>query len=344
MIFTKYRSMENSYRTAFICKIIQEGFASSATKWVATEKIHGVNCGLWTDGKEIKISRKTDFVKDDEHFYNAHKILTKYKKDILTIFNTMKIISHSIKHICIWGELYGGIYPHPDVTCDNNSTQVQKGLFYNPSNDFLVYDITENDQDFNELYIDFDWVIRLTAMTQLKMVPELARGTFAELIKFPNDGLSEVYKMFNLPPIEDNIMEGVVLKPIISHLFKNGDRVIVKNKNERWKEKANAPKHKREPLKINKTISPIMDELSLYITENRLHNVLSHIGKITQKDFGIVNKEFIADVMKDYFLDNGNQIIDSLKKEDRKILNKMLNKQTTNLIKKNFINIIDGNY
>lgn len=342
MIFKKYRSMENSYRTKFMNKIIEQGFTSNTVLWVATEKVHGANSGLWVDDKEVRISKKTSLINDKENFYKADVLLKKYKDDARIIFDNLRLSIGHFKSLTIWGELYGGSYPHPDVPKDNNSKKVQKGIFYNPSNDLLIFDIMITDEDNKDSYLTSDAVIELIGKTKLETVPELARGTFDEMIKFQNDGQSVVHKIYGLPTIEDNIMEGVVLKPIIASFLHDGSRVIVKNKNDKWSEKANAPK--RQPKIINEAIKPIVEEIGMYVTENRLHNVLSHIGEVTNRDFGLINKEFITDVMKDYLEENSNDALNVLNKKDRKLVSKNVGKQTAQLIRANFLNILDNEY
>jgi len=130
--------------------------------------------------------------------------------------------------------------------------------------------------------------------------------------------------------------------PVEDLYFRDKSRVAFKNKNKKWEEKTKAPK--KQLKEVNEAIKPIVEEISMYVTENRLRNVLSHIGEITNKDFGLLNKEFIADVMKDYIEENGNDALNVLAKKDRKLINKNVGKQTAQLIGANFLNILDNEY
>ena len=343
MIFTKYRSMENSYRELFMNKIRDNGFTIPSIRWMASEKIHGANSGLVCDGEEVRMSKKTALIGKTENFFGATKLLEKYKSDALGIFEALKLEYKNIKTITIFGELFGGSYPHKDIKSSNHAKKVQKGIFYTPYNEFLVFDIMITLDTNEDIYLSWTDVVDLIDNAPLlRTVPVLVKGTFDEMIAYPNDGQSVVHKIFGLPAIEDNIMEGVVLKPIESSFLPNGSRVIIKNKNDKWSEKSKEPKRKAK--EVNEAIRPIVEEIELYITENRLRNVLSHIGEVTNRDFGLINKEFIGDVMKDYIIENGNEKINVLDKNDRKLISKSVGKQTALLIRKNFLNIIDNMY
>jgi len=334
--------MENSYREGFMNKIIDQGFTHPSIRWVATEKIHGANSGLWTDGVDVRISKKSCFIKNTEGFFNSDWILDRYKDDAITIYDSLKIVFHDIKTIGIYGEICGGSYLHKDVEPIKRAKKVQKGIYYTPDNDFLVFDIMATMNNGKDVYMPWFVVKAIEAYCKLKTVPELAQGTFDELIKYPNDGQSVAHKIFGLPTIEDNIMEGVVLKPIEPLFLADGSRVIVKNKNEKWAEKGKAPK--RERKEINENIKPLVEKISQYVNENRLRNVLSHIGEVTNRDFGLINKELLTDVMDDYIKENGNEEFNVLDKKDRKEISKQVGRETAMLIRSNFLNIIDGEF
>ena len=343
--FVKYRSMENSYRIEFMNKILEQGFTHSKILWVGTEKVHGANSGLWTDGTEVKISKKSQFVGETENFYKANEIRNKYENDILSIFKTLAAKDpFKIESICVYGEIFGGTYPHPDVKRVPNASKAQKGIYYIPHNDFIVFDIIITYETSEERFLVWDHVKELIETTELQTVPELVSGTFEEVMNYTNEGQSQVHKLYGLPTIEDNVMEGIVAKPQVTQFLVDGSRVIVKNKNDKWSEKAHAPKRIREKKEISEAIKPIIDEISKYITENRLRNVLSHIGKVTNKDFGNINREFVGDIMKDYILENGADDLNSLEKSDRKLVSKNINWQTTAIIRKNLLNIIDNQF
>ena len=343
--FIKYRSIENSYREKFINMVREHEYDAPDIKWVATEKIHGGNFSVWVDKDEIKPAKRTSFIEKDEFFFNYELIMEKYSEDARKLYKYFKNIHPNLNQIAIFGELFGGTYPHPDVSNDKCGKKVQKGIYYCPHNELYIYDILLIFGD-NTKNRHVTWTELIESLTytksKLKTPKVLFIGTFDEMLALPNDELSEVYKDFDLPPIEDNIMEGYVFMPVEDLYFRDKSRVAFKNKNKKWEEKTKAPK--KQLKEVNEAIKPIVEEISMYVTENRLRNVLSHIGEITNKDFGLLNKEFIADVMKDYIEENGNDALNVLAKKDRKLINKNVGKQTAQLIGANFLNILDNEY
>ena len=84
-----------------------------------------------------------------------------------------------------------------------------------------------------------------------------------------------------------------------------------------------------------------LEELNSYVTENRLKNVISKIGKITDKDFGVLSKAFFEDIKEEFIKEHGGQALSILNiKEIKKVFTR--NYQT--LLRNNFLNIIDGNF
>ena len=77
----------------------------------------------------------------------------------------------------------------------------------------------------------------------------------------------------------------------------------------------------------------MIEEGETYVTENRLANVVSHIGEVHfPKDFGKVMGLFSKDVLEDFLKEHGN-LYTALEKSEQKLLNKELIKFCTALVK-----------
>jgi len=336
MEFVKYNSLENSYRIGFIEKIINQG--KNRGEFVVQEKVHGSNFSIWFNGTDFKCARKTDFLEEGEMFFNFDKILEKYKKEIKVIFNKINN-SKNIDTIAFFGELFGGNYDHKDVKPIKNASKVQKGILYHPDNMFMLFDVK-----INGAYLNEDELEELVKGTSFYKAKVLFRGTLEECLKQPNEFITNIPKDFGLPDVDGNICEGVVIKPVIPDFLYGGNRVIIKNKNDKWSEKAKAPKRDRKVQTIfSPEVQMQIDNMELFVTENRLRNVLSKIGNVTEKDFGkilgLFNKDVIEDYMKEY-----DEELNVLVKEDRKKVTNAINNKSANLIRPNFLNIIDGNF
>ena len=81
-----------------------------------------------------------------------------------------------------------------------------------------------------------------------------------------------------------------------------------------------------------------------YVTENRLHAVISKIGKITDKDFSKLLGLFAQDAIIDYHKERKTDICDELSNSTIKRINKLINTASASLIRENFVNIIDGTF
>jgi hypothetical protein len=85
----------------------------------------------------------------------------------------------------------------------------------------------------------------------------------------------------------------------------------------------------------------MLDALFTYITENRLKNVLSKEGQVDNKMFGLIMKRFTEDIMKDFLKDN-HLSYEALEKVERKVIQKRMATESSNMLRENFLNIIDG--
>lgn len=124
--------------------------------------------------------------------------------------------------------------------------------------------------------------------------------------------------------------------------LRNGSRVLVKSKNERFAEKKSVKKRNKlfaEPVPYSDQLKALVAEVEVYVTENRLNNVVSHIGEVhIPKDFGKIMGLFSKDVFEDFLKEHGGDYA-SLEKSEQKLMNMELNKLATDLVKKVYMNL-----
>lgn len=139
-----------------------------------------------------------------------------------------------------------------------------------------------------------------------------------------------------MPAIDDNICEGVVIRPVEPCYLRNGSRVIIKNKNERFAEKKSGKKRNKlfaEPVSFSDALKSLILEAETYVNENRLANVVSHIGEVhLPKDFGKVMGLLSKDVLADFLKEHGGEF-GALDKCEQKTFNKEVNKFSSALVK-----------
>lgn len=326
--FFKYNSMENTYRTDFIDKV-RPYIKPDINQWYITEKIHGCNTQISYDGKKIEIGKRTGLVQENENFYNAQKVLKPLEDKIKRLYKRIMNYTCGFDKVIIFGELFGGDYKHPDVPPCKNATKVQKGVYYTPDNNFLAFDIAYT-VDENIYYLSGEVFLAVTEELKIPTVPVLAtKLTLGEALEYKNDGESVVYKMYNLPKIEGNIMEGVVIKNLLTDLWVGQHRVFFKNKNEKFKEISHSGK--KVVVQIDPKIQEVANKVLAYVTPQRVQNVMSHMGEVTYEQIGEVLKNVTVDVFEDFEKENND--FNTLEKNEIKLVKKTVNPHIVKLVK-----------
>jgi Rnl2 family RNA ligase len=331
----KYSSIENAYRKKYIESIQQQGL--SGGNWVVVEKVHGSNASFLYDGEEFKFAKRTSLA--DGGFYNCQPVIDKYEPVIKQIFNGIKDAYPDVISIQIYFELYGGSYPEYKST----TKAIQKGVFYNPDIDAYFFDIRLNYED-KSIFMNFDDAVSIFKEYDVLYAEELFRGSFREALEYTNEYNSTIPDRLGLPAIETNICEGNIIKPVEEKRFGNGERVILKNKNEKWSEKSNKSRSPKVPKEIPEHLKPYLESIGEYITENRLKNVLSKIdpSTINQKSFGMLSGTLVKDALEDYIKDNEG--FKELPKEEQKQVTKNAGRLSAELIRPVFLDILDQVY
>jgi len=274
--FIKYNSIEN-YTDQDMVEYIKTSFHDDINiVWIALEKVHGSNFGFTTDGKEIICSKRTSFLNENDKFYDFQGIRDMYRERVFKLFELCAEMHPGLESLTIYGELFGGIYPHPNVQAIDGVSHVQKGIYYCPNIEYYAFDIKLK----NLGYMSYDDCERLFQETNFFYAKVLVRGTFDEVYNSNHIFQSTIPQLLGLPPIEHNFAEGIVIKPVFN-LYSKKSRIILKKKIDAFSE---ILKPKRMPKNNNNNQNPddknLTEEIKCYCTENRLRNVLSKIGPI----------------------------------------------------------------
>ncbi|WET48821.1 RNA ligase, Rnl2 family [Chryseobacterium indologenes] len=335
MIFKTYNSIENAYQTRVIDQIRMQGFGDEV--FIVQEKVHGANFSFFTDGKEIKIAKRTAFIEKDEKFYNAHQILEQYRKNVINLFQKVKTIYPNVETVVIYGELFGGGYKHKEVEPVKNAIKVQAGIEYAPFNDFYAFDIKLN----GVTYLDTDIVNSIFEETGFFYAKTLFEGTLEEALTFPNVFNSKIPIWLGLPEL-NNMCEGTIIKTLKTRYFGNGARVILKNKNEKWIEKSKMVKKQRKTVQktvhFSENAQKIWEEIQTYVTANRLNNVMSKIGEFEPKMIGKVIGLFAQDILEDFEKDFPS-VFTTIEKDEQKRINKKLNAAVIDCVKEELMTL-----
>lgn len=267
MEFKKFSSLENTYRGNLIDKTQYEG--KDGGLWIATEKLHGANFSFWCDGSEVKVASRSQFV--DGTFYNCQAVINKYSDSVVSLF---KLLNGEHKELVIYGELFGG--------------NVQKEVEYGEK-DFRAFDLTLDGVVQNKLN-QRAWCEGVGILS----APLIASGTFAECL-----ALSNTFKSTLTPDgyLEENKSEGLVIEPVEPNWFNNGSRIYFKNKTESFSERQAKPK---QVFELSDEESDLLNQMLEYNTPQRVSNVISKIGQVTNKDFGKILGLTTQDLLEEY--------------------------------------------
>lgn len=335
--FKKYSSIENSFSTDFMKRVEEEMPAD--LEYVVQEKVHGANTSFLCNGNEVQFAKRTSVLAEDEKFYEYPELVEAYRERVLSLYKRVKAKYPDVTQISVFGELFGGRYPHKDVKVNRRLSLIQKGVCYTPDHEFYGFDIYLFGDGQNR-YLPVDEVNEMFEAEGFFYAKTLFQGKLTECLHYPNAFESKISEWMGLPALEDNICEGIVIRPVVPMYLRNGSRVLIKSKNERFSEKKSVKTRNKlfsEPIPYSEALKSLIEEADVYVTENRLTNVLSHIGEVVlPKDFGKVMGLFSKDVLEDFLKEHGSAYT-ALDKCEQKSLNKELNKLCTTLVKRVFM-------
>lgn len=309
--FKKYSSLENLKKSSEI--LLEE--------CVLTEKIHGTNVrfcwsdgGLWV-GSRNNVIWQPKFGDKIPPQYDGYKFYDYIVKQ--PYYNICFHNPSAFKDFTFYGEWFG--------------QGVQKGVQYTTEGkDLRIFDIRHPEGYF----LDWDDVLEMCKQVKLKTVPEVFRGKIRSM-----DKLNEFLDVNSQTAIEngvekeDNIAEGVVIKPLKEKLDRYGHRLIVKYKSAKWAETAQGPKKNKvytemtdEEVAVHSAARELADKVC---TPGRVATIVEHITRdgnteLSMKRTGDFLKEFIKDVQEEF-----SEVYEKLDRRDANIYNKKINSQAS---------------
>jgi len=328
MEFRKYEDIEGIWNKKTMEYFEEHNCFDPKIVWVVTEKIDGSNFSFYYNGQEMKFARREGFIDNLQSFFRCDTMIEKYKTKIINLYEHLKNQELLKSEIIVYGELFGGALPG----FKSHVKRINKGVFYAPELEFYVFDVYLN----NESYMSVSELIKACRHVGLFCIESLDCGTFDEIKNHPNNFNSTITKRLGFEiELKNNVTEGLVLKPNVSFYVGN-TRVILKSKNEKFYDTARSKTNKEEKREknIKENLIPVVEEISLYVTENRLRTVLSKIGEFSKSDFNKILNLFKNDVWKDYGKEGHDTVFFE---EDRKLIDSILNKKCVEILRPIFL-------
>ncbi len=185
------------------------GAAPPGGPWVALEKVHGAQMVVAVDGEGVHFGKRKAWLRHDEPFFGWQLL-----RAPLTIAAHAARARLAVDTVVLYGELYGGAYPHPDVPAVPGLAPVQTGIWYAPDLRYAVFDVlvASGAQDEGE-FLAHREVVALAREIGLDSPPVLHSGPRAAVLMVPVRQATRVPIGLGLPELAGNFAEGVVLKP-----------------------------------------------------------------------------------------------------------------------------------
>ncbi|AUP81203.1 RNA ligase family protein [Flavivirga eckloniae] len=292
-------------------------------KWVVTEKVHGANFSFVYENRTLKFAKRKEYLSWNDDFFGFQLVVREIEGNIIRLFEDLSSNNAGDKYI-VYGELFGGEYPHEDVQADNNVNAIQTGVYYSPSIKFCAFDIAV-EKDNSKYYLDYETAISYFEKHNLFHAKPLLIGKFRDAMNFNTRINSTIPKQLGIRELQDNLIEGVVVKPFNQQLNDRSisSRPIVKLKNREFDEENKfhqAEKWSYIPNVSSKTedLAFILDELRNYITVNRLESAISKVGALdidNQQRLKDIVTECVQDILID-FNENNDNLLKELSFED----------------------------
>lgn len=335
--FSGYEKMPNNLKKLGLSE--SDFSKMEKLKWVVTEKVHGANFSFVYENGSLKFAKRKEYLNWTDDFFGFQLVVSKLENNILRLFEKLSSDITAAKYI-IYGELFGGKYPHPEVAPVKDIHAIQTGVYYTPDIEFCAFDIAiETDGTASKSYLDYESAVAYFDEFKIFYAKPLLIGKFNEAMNFNIRINSAVPKEFNLPELNDNLIEGVVIKPFNQLDNNDFQRPIIKLKNPEFDEEEKfheAEKWSFIPNVSSKTeeLSFIVDELRNYVTQNRLKSAVSKIGTLDLNNHSRVSeikKEFLEDVITD-FNENNDGLLNDLSSDDQAWIVERINAEINKMI------------
>jgi Rnl2 family RNA ligase len=291
-MFFAYEKIEEDFKQYAFSEADYRRFKK--TDWVVTEKIHGANFSVHLSAGEIRYANRKAILNNEDDFFHYQTLAEALHPKFRQLFNLIQAQYPDIQTLIVYGELFGGAYPHPQVPKNPAVLPVQTGVYYSPKIEFWVFDlgiILNSQADFRD-YLDFTAMRKFCQLADLPAVEPLLIGKYEAAVNFAISFQSTIPAKLGLPALPDNWAEGVVIRPAQTFYLetpKGKFRPILKRKIKAFSEQKyhEAQKWNYQELQFVEKLGFIESQVDNLATQNRLQNAISKIGRVKKND---VNK------------------------------------------------------
>lgn len=282
-----------------------------ANAYVVTEKVHGANfCIIAAPQHDVLFAKRTAVIGgavDAEDFYGCRSqgLLRHLTPLAVALAQRAARSVPQLDVVQIYGELFGGSYPHPDVPAVSGLQPVQVGVWYAPDLRFMAFDVAVQSGGARR-FVDFHVAKEWCEESGFLFSSPLFEGSLEECLDFPVQFETKLPARLGAPPLPRNYAEGVVVRPRLEpHVARNGKesgRGLFKRKipafsekqyqNDAWQKGPSSSQGLLDEEQL------ILMEIAAHATPQRVSNVLSKTGNVDPRD-KVACRQLLEDLKED---------------------------------------------
>jgi Rnl2 family RNA ligase len=266
--------------------------------WVASEKIHGANLCICTDGTEIAVAKRRAVLDASDPFFGYKRAIAPLVPGVRALFRQLGNVAWAF----VYGELFGGHYPHPRVAPIEGSEPVQTAIHYCPGVRFCAFDLATIDASGSETFVPYRRAVALFESTGIPVAPVLRIGSLEELLELPVAFATRVPEQLGLPALPDNWAEGMVIKPWDLEVPLTAPRYALKRKRPEFAETRDdlvPAGYRGDSAGEDDALGRAEMVLSAMLTDNRVHSAITKLGLPQDGDALAGVDEIVAEVLAD---------------------------------------------
>jgi Rnl2 family RNA ligase len=290
--------------------------------WVASEKIHGANLCICTDGAEIVVAKRRAVLDAGDPFFGYRRAVAPLIPAVRALFRRLGGVTWAL----LYGELFGGHYPHPRVPAIDGIEPVQTAIHYCPDVRFCAFDLATVDAAGEGSFVSYRRAVALLESVGIPVAPMLRTGRLDELLALPVGFPTRLPEQLGLPPVPDNWAEGMVIKPWDLEAPLTAPRHVLKRKRPEFAETRDelAPAGSGAPSAGDgDALATAEAALAGMLTDPRVHSAITKLGSPRAGDPEAGIADIVAEVLADLRdeLDRAHgELVLSLSRDDAALL------------------------
>lgn len=279
---------------------------------VATPKIHGSNLQVhYSPATSLKYGRRSAFLTTGEAHFGA--VAAGTALDLPTkmplLYQGLQVAHPTLQAVTVYGEVYGGWYPHPDVPSAKPAQKpVQKGIWYAPTVQIVAFDVQLTLADGKTQFLGYDDARFVCELAGIPFIFAAKRGPLADVCKWAvehaKDNALAYYNPLALPLLDGNGGEGFVVR-LVAEARWEAERALAKVKNPAFSEVSTGPGKANKAGKSDKEVSPEWaagQAVGLkFLNGNRAAAVTSKMAQseVTHKNIAALARALMQDARAD---------------------------------------------